>query len=529
MQKKIQSALISVFYKDGLEHIVQQLHHLGVLIYSTGGTQKFIEDLGVPCIPVESLTTYPSILGGRVKTLHPSVFGGILGKREDAAHVAEMQQYKIPEIDLVIVDLYPFEQTVAEQLTKASSTEGVLDEALIIEKIDIGGPSMIRAAAKNHASVVVVAAKKDYILLENILKEQTGETTLEQRRMFAVKAFDVCTGYDMAISNYFNQSDFINPFNKEKTVLRYGENPHQQGVFYGNTNEIFDKLNGKELSYNNLVDVDAAVQLIAEFESSSISQGAKVLPSGEDSGGVVFAIIKHTNVCGIASRATVTESWDAALAGDPESAFGGVLVCNAAIDTSTANAINEIFFEVLIAPSFDDGALEILRTKKNRILLQQKATIQSARQYKSVLNGMLTQQHDTGNYACWKEEGGRETTAAEKEDLVFANIICKHLKSNAIALVKNKQLVGKGCGQTSRIDSLRQSIDKAKQFNCNLHGSVLASDAFFPFDDCVQIAHAAGISAFIQPGGSIRDKDSIDYCKANNLAMIITGLRHFKH
>jgi phosphoribosylaminoimidazolecarboxamide formyltransferase/IMP cyclohydrolase len=315
----------------------------------------------------------------------------------------------------------------------------------------------------------------------------------------------------MAISNYFNQSDFINPFNKEKTVLRYGENPHQQGVFYGNTDEIFDKLNGKELSYNNLVDVDAAVQIIGEFD------------------GTTFAIIKHTNVCGIASRATVKESWDAALAGDPESAFGGVLVCNATVDLATANAINEIFFEVLVAPSYDADALEILKTKKNRILLQQKTKLAATHQYKSVLNGILTQENDIGNYTDWKEEGGRETTATEKEDLVFANIVCKHLKSNAIALVKNKQLIGKGCGQTSRIDSLRQSIEKAKQFNFDLAGAALASDAFFPFDDCVKIAHEAGIASFIQPGGSIRDKDSIEYCKANGLAMVITGLRHFKH
>ena len=501
MQKKIQSALISVFYKDGLENIVKQLQQLGITIYSTGGTQKFIEDLNIPCVPVESLTTYPSILGGRVKTLHPSVFGGILGKREDSEHVAEMQEYKIPEIDLVIVDLYPFEETV----------RSTTDEKLIIEKIDIGGPSMIRAAAKNHASVVVVAAKHDYGLLENILQEQKGETTLEQRRMFAIKAFDVCTGYDIAISNYFNQSDFINPFNKQKTILRYGENPHQQGVFYGDTDEIFEKLNGKELSYNNLVDVDAAVQIIAEFDNTT------------------FAIIKHTNVCGIASRGTVKESWDAALAGDPESAFGGVLVCNGTVDVSTANAINEIFFEVLVAPSFDADALEILKTKKNRILLRQKTKLTVTQQYKSVLSGIVTQQNDAGNYTEWKEEGGRESTATEKEDLVFANIVCKHLKSNAIALVKNKQLFGKGCGQTSRIDALRQSIEKANQFNFDLNGAVLASDAFFPFDDCVKIAHAAGIHAFIQPGGSIRDKDSIEYCKTNNLVMVITGLRHFKH
>jgi len=505
MNKKIQSALISVFYKDGLENIIQQLHQLGVIIYSTGGTQKFIEDLQVPCTPVESLTSYPSILGGRVKTLHPSVFGGILGKRDDAQHVAEMKQYNIPEIDLVIVDLYPFEETVA-------STN---DEKLIIEKIDIGGPSMIRGAAKNHKDVVVVAAKKDYALLEQILKDQQGETSLEQRRTFAVKAFDVCTGYDLAISNYFNQTSFINPFNKEKSVLRYGENPHQQGIFYGNQEEVFAKLHGKELSYNNLVDVDAAIQIINEFKEEN---------------NAVFAIIKHTNVCGTAVRATVKEAWDTALAGDPESAFGGVLVTNKPVDKATADAISEIFFEVLIAPSFNDDALVVLKSKKNRILLQLKNDYAApASQYKSVLNGLLTQQNDVGNYTEWKEAGGRETTAAEKEDLAFANIVCKHLKSNSIALVKNKQLIGKGCGQTSRVDSLRHSIEKAKQFNFDLSGAVLASDAFFPFDDCVKIAHAAGITSFIQPGGSIRDNDSIQYCKDHRLAMIITGVRHFKH
>lgn len=515
MQKKIQSALISVFYKDGLENIIQQLHQLGVTIYSTGGTQKFIEELKVPCVPVESLTTYPSILGGRVKTLHPSVFGGILGRRDNETDLQEMKQYNIPEIDLVIVDLYPFEETV----------RSTTDEKLIIEKIDIGGPSMIRGAAKNHKDVVVVAAKKDYALLEQILKEQKGETTLEQRRLFAIKAFDVCTGYDLAISNYFNATTFINPFDKERSVLRYGENPHQQGVFYGNQDEIFDKLHGKELSYNNLVDVDAAVQLISEFPKFK-SAGT---PPLEGIGEAVFAIIKHTNVCGIASRATVKDAWDTALAGDPESAFGGVLVCNAPVDKQTAVAINEIFFEVLIAPSFEAEALDILKTKKNRILLLQKKGLETTQQFKSVLNGILTQQHDTGNYTEWKEAGGRETTTAEKDDLTFANLVCKHLKSNSIALVKNKQLIGKGCGQTSRIDSLRQSIEKAKQFNFDLQGAVLASDAFFPFDDCVKIAHAAGIASFIQPGGSIRDNDSIEYCKQNNLAMVITGLRHFKH
>lgn len=508
MNKKIKSALISVFYKDGLENIVRLLHQLGITIYSTGGTQKFIEDLQVPCVPVESLTTYPSILGGRVKTLHPSVFGGILGKRDDEQHVAEMEQYQIPEIDLVIVDLYPFEETVA-------STN---DEAAIIEKIDIGGPSMIRGAAKNFKDVTVIAAKKDYSKLEEILNTQQGYTTVEQRKQFAALAFEVVAHYDVKIAQYFNPSRsvyFLASVAHPKP-MRYGENPHQAGVFYGDLNALFTQVNGKELSYNNLVDVDAAMQLIKEFSATT------------------FAIIKHTNVCGIAQRNSVKESWDAALAGDNESAFGGVLVCNGTIDKATADAINEIFFEVLIAPSFNEDALSILRSKKNRILLQLKAQPDIQEQYKSVLNGVLIQGVDVGNYTeplaiGWKEAGGRETTPAEKEDLAFANLVCKHLKSNAIALVKNKQLVGKGCGQTSRIDSLRQSIEKAKQFNFDLKDAVLASDAFFPFDDCVKIAHAAGITSFIQPGGSIRDNDSIQYCKDNNLAMVITGMRHFKH
>lgn len=506
MNKKIQSALISVFYKDGLENIIQLLAAQGVTLYSTGGTQAFIEKLGVKVVPVEELTTYPSILGGRVKTLHPSVFGGILGKRDDAQHVQEMKQYNIPEIDLVIVDLYPFEETVA------STT----DEKAIIEKIDIGGPSMIRGAAKNHKDVVVVANKRDYALLENILREQNGETSLEQRRVFAIKAFDVCTAYDTAISNYFHQLSVATPFNKEEKILRYGENPHQKAVFFGNLDELFDQLNGKELSYNNLVDVDAAIQLIREFNHTT------------------FAIIKHTNVCGVAQRSTIKESWDAALAGDPESAFGGVLVCNGTIDKDTANAISEIFFEVLIAPSFDEEALVILRSKKNRILLKDKAqgTKPSSEMFRSLLNGVLVQGTDEGNFTQWNEVGGRQTATGrdyEREDLAFANLVCKHLKSNAIALVKNKQLIGKGCGQTSRIDSLRQAVEKAKQFNFDLNGAVMASDAFFPFDDCVKLGHEAGITAFIQPGGSIRDNDSIEYCKANNLAMVITGMRHFKH
>lgn len=503
MNKRIHSALISVFYKEGLEPIVKLLSDLGITIYSTGGTQSFIEKLGVKVVPVENLTSYPSILGGRVKTLHPSVFGGILGKREDETHVAEMKQYNIPEIDLVIVDLYPFEETVA----------ATTDEKLIIEKIDIGGPSMIRAAAKNHKDVLVVANKRDYSQLENILKSQHGETSLEQRRAFAIKAFDVCTAYDTAISNYFHQLSVATPFNKEEKILRYGENPHQKAIFFGNLDEIFDQLNGKELSYNNLVDVDAAMELIKEFND------------------ITFAIIKHTNVCGVAQRLTIKESWDAALAGDPESAFGGVLVCNGTIDKSTAIAINEIFFEVLIAPAFDEDALSVLKSKKNRILLRHKVqgTRHNADMQRSILNGVLMQNIDEGNYAEWKETGGRESSASEKEDLQFANLVCKHLKSNAIALVKDRQLIGKGCGQTSRIDSLRQAIDKAKQFNFDLKGAVMASDAFFPFDDCVKMGHDAGITAFIQPGGSIRDNDSIEYCKKSNLAMVTTGMRHFKH
>ena len=504
MTKKIQSALISVFYKDGLEPIVKQLQNLGVTIYSTGGTQKFIESLGIGCIPVEQVTDYPSILGGRVKTLHPKIFGGILGRRNVDQDLSEMSTYQIPEIDLVIVDLYPFEETVA------STT----DDQLIIEKIDVGGPSMIRAAAKNHRDVIVVASKQDYPLLEKMLMDQGGTTTLEQRRMFAAKAFNVCSGYDIAISNYFGQTQFFNPFATDKTVMRYGENPHQQGIFYGKLDTIFDQLNGKELSYNNLVDVDAAVQLMHDFAAYDSA---------------VMAIIKHTNVCGIAARDTVKSAWDAALASDPESAFGGVLICNKEIDHATANAINEIFFEVLIALSFNAEALTVLKSKKNRILLVQKKTSAPKSQYRSLLNGVLEQETDQGNYTEWKEVGGRETTSAENDDLVFANLVCKHLKSNAIALVKDRQLFGKGCGQTSRIDSLRQSIEKARQFNFDLNGAVLASDAFFPFDDCVKIAHAAGITAFVQPGGSIRDKDSIAYCVENKLAMIMTGMRHFRH
>lgn len=505
MNKKIQSALLSVFYKDGLEPIVKQLEKLGVTIYSTGGTQQFIEGLGVKCVPVESVTSYPSILGGRVKTLHPKVFGGILGRRDNETDIQEMQQYEIPVIDLVIVDLYPFEETVAN----------TSEEKLIIEKIDIGGPSMIRGAAKNFRDVLVIASKNDYASLEKILVEQKGETSIEERRAFAARAFEVCAHYDVAISQYFTPTggDYFLSSVPGPKIMRYGENPHQQGVFYGDLTQLFDQLHGKELSYNNLVDVDAAVELIREFEAPT------------------FAIIKHTNVCGVAQRATVKDSWDAALAGDPESAFGGVLVSNQTIDKATADAISEIFFEVLIAPAFDKDALEVLRAKKNRILLQLKPVTgkENVNSSRSLLNGVLVQNKDKGNFEKWEEVGGRSCTDKQRTDLAFANLICKHLKSNAIALVKDLQLVGKGCGQTSRVDALRHAIEKARQFQFDLHGAVMASDAFFPFDDCVKMGHAEGILAYIQPGGSIRDKDSIEYCVNNGLAMVMTGMRHFRH
>jgi phosphoribosylaminoimidazolecarboxamide formyltransferase/IMP cyclohydrolase len=503
MTKKIQSALISVFYKDGLETIARQLHGLNVKLYSTGGTQKFIEQLGIPVTPVEELTTYPSILGGRVKTLHPVIFGGILGRRDNETDRAEMKQYYIPEIDLVIVDLYPFEETLAK----------TNDEAQIIEKIDIGGVSLIRAAAKNYKDVLICASPAQYKDLEEAITANKGAFTLEERRRFAAKAFEVCARYDQAISDYFNGNDDIVSMKSTRSVgLRYGENPHQSARFYGDYSKIFTQLHGKEISYNNLVDIDAALQLISEFNETT------------------FAIIKHTNVCGVASRPDIFEAWKAAVAGDPESAFGGVLVCNGVINKETAEAINEIFFEVLIAHQFDGESLQILTSKKNRILLQcSTAHLNIEKSYKSVLNGILVQDTDKGNYLEWNEVGGRPSTEEEKQDLIFANLICKHLKSNAIALVKNKQLIGKGCGQTSRIDSLRHSVEKAKQFNFELKGAVLASDAFFPFDDCVRLAHAEGIQAFIQPGGSVRDKDSISYCVENNLAMVFTGQRHFRH
>ncbi len=523
MNKKITSALISVFYKEGLEPLVRLLAKQGVTLYSTGGTQKFIEDLGIEVVPVEDLTSYPSILGGRVKTLHPSVFGGILGRRGNDTDVKEMKEFEIPVIDLVIVDLYPFQETVAATLLP-SFTGGPADaERQIIEKIDIGGPSMIRAAAKNFSDVAVIASREDYAPFVSMMATQEGTLSMEQRKNLAAKAFSIVADYDIAINNYFNPQTPLTVLGAGKqTVLRYGENPHQQAVFFGNLEDCFDQLHGKEISYNNLVDIDAAIELIKEFDFPVAGQATKEMPA-------TFAIIKHTNVCGIARRPQLTEAWKDALAGDPESAFGGVLVCNHPVDEATAGAINEIFFEVLLAPGYDPSALQILKSKKNRILLQLKNTRTTERVFKNAVNGTLTQGKDAGNFEKWEEAGGRNATPSEKQDLVFANLVCKHLKSNAIALVKNEQLVGKGCGQTSRVDAVRHAIEKARHFNFDLSGAVMASDAFFPFNDCVQLGHAAGISAFIQPGGSIRDKDSIEYCRENNLAMVMTGLRHFRH
>lgn len=503
MQKKIQSALISVFYKDGLEDIVKHLHRLGITIYSTGGTQKFIEQQGIPCVAVEALTSYPSILGGRVKTLHPKVFGGILARRELKEDMNQLNEFEIPEIDLVIVDLYPFEETV----------HATNEEQKIIEKIDIGGVSLIRAAGKNYKDVLVVASKDEYGDLLRILSQQEGITNQEERRRFASRAFEHCAHYDVAIASYFVTKEDPGYFQASAVpskVLRYGENPHQKGVFYGSLDSCFQQVHGKELSYNNLVDIDAACQLVQEFTETT------------------FAIIKHTNVCGLASRDFLLDAWAAALAGDSESAFGGVLVSNRIIDVQTAVSIHEIFFEILVAPDFDPEALAVLTQKKNRILLKQLKPVNPAQVFKNICGGILVQDSDQGNYDTWTESS-RASTDREKADLAFANIACKHLKSNAIALVKDKQLVGKGCGQTSRVDSLRQAIAKAHQFKFDLKGAVMASDAFFPFDDCVTIAHEQGISAVIQPGGSIRDKDSIAFCQQNDMAMVITGKRHFKH
>ena len=506
-QKRIQSALISVFHKDGLEPIVRELDRLGVHLYSTGGTQSFIEGLGLKVTPVEEITTYPSILGGRVKTLHPKVFGGILGRRDLGSDVAQLEEYAIPPIDLVIVDLYPFEATVA-----AGGTESE-----IIEKIDIGGISLIRAGAKNHADVVIVPSMQHYAELLRLLKEQEGRTTLAQRRAFAAAAFAVSSHYDGAIYNWFSGGigDLrlsVGP----TTVLRYGENPHQKGAFHGDLAGMFEQLNGKELSYNNLLDLDAAVELIQDLDSIE---------------GVPFAILKHNNACGAAVRATVKEAWDAALAGDPVSAFGGVLITSARIDKATAEAIDTIFFEIIAAPGFDDDALAVLMKKKNRMILKRRTAALPKTKVRTALNGVLTEDADTvvPSAASMKTATTKAPSAQQVSDMVFATMLVKHTKSNAIVLAKGNQLLASGTGQTSRVDALEQAIAKARKFNFDLHGAVMASDAFFPFPDCVEIAHKAGITAVVHPGGSIRDQDSIDYCNAHGLAMCITGTRHFKH
>lgn len=504
--KRIKSALVSVFHKDGLDEIIKLLHKEGVKLISTGGTKEFIESLGIPCTSVESITGYPSILGGRVKTLHPKIFGGILGRRENEKDQQQMEQYEIPSIDLVIVDLYPFEQTVASGAA----------EAEIIEKIDIGGISLIRGAAKNFNDVVIVASKAQYQPLLDILTNNGAETTIEERRFFAKEAFAVSSSYDSAIFNYFNEEQ-NSAFRYAKDCpmgLRYGENPHQKGAFFGDFGKIFNQIHGKEISYNNLLDINAAVELISDFANET-----------------TFAILKHNNACGLASRPTLLEAWQAALAGDPVSAFGGVLITNRTIDKTTAEAINEIFFEVIIAPDYDMDALEILTQKKNRIILIHKATELPKQTFRCVLNGVLVQERDSKveTPEDLKTVSKQAPTSEEIEDMLFANKIVKHSKSNAIVLAKGKQLIASGVGQTSRVDSLKHAIEKAETFGFSLNGAVMASDAFFPFPDCVQIAHEAGITAVVHPGGSIRDKESVDYCDANGVAMVITGFRHFKH
>ncbi len=504
-KKRIKKALVSVYHKDKLDVIIQKLHEEGVEFISTGGTQSFIESLNIPCEAVEDLTGYPSILGGRVKTLHPKVFGGILARRELAQDNEQLNAFEIPEIDLVIVDLYPFEATVAAGA----------DEPTVIEKIDIGGISLIRAAAKNFKDVVIVASQEQYEPLLNLIQENGAETTIEERRWFAKEAFAVSSGYDSAIFNYFDgeeESAFRQAENNAK-VLRYGENPHQRGIFFGKFDDMFEQLQGKEISYNNLLDIDAAVNLINDFED------------------ITFAILKHNNACGIASRPALVDAWNDALAGDPVSAFGGVLVTNAIIDKETAEEINKIFFEVIIAPDYDLEALEVLSQKKNRIILILKDNKIKTKQFRSLLNGVLMQDKDlkTETTDDLKVVTDKTPTEQEIEDLLFANKIVKHTKSNAIVLAKNKQMCASGVGQTSRVDALEQAIEKAANFNFDLNGAVMASDAFFPFPDCVEIAAKAGISAVIQPGGSIKDQDSVDSCNHNGLSMVTTGYRHFKH
>ena len=506
--KTIKSALISVFSKDGLEPIVKELDKQGVTIYSTGGTEKFIKDLGINVIPVEDVTSYPSILGGRVKTLHPKVFGGILNRQNHEGDVKEMKDFDIPQIDVVIVDLYPFEKTVA---SGASNQD-------IIEKIDIGGISLIRAAAKNYADVICVSSVDDYTEFLELITDKKGNLSEEDRKRFAAKAFNVSSHYDSAIFNYFNTTENIPAYKLSETkgqVLRYGENPHQDGFFFGDFDAMFTKLHGKELSYNNLLDVDAAVNLINEFKGEAPT----------------FAILKHNNACGFAQRSTIKQAYADALAGDPVSAFGGILISNVEIDADTAADIHNLFCEVVIAPSFSGEALEILKGKKNRILLILKDTPLSAKTVRTCLNGVLVQDKDnkTDVVEDFTYATNTKPTDAEIEDLIFASKICKHTKSNTIVLVKDKQLCASGTGQTSRVDALNQAIHKATSFNFDLKGSVMASDAFFPFPDCVEIAGNAGITSVIQPGGSIKDQLSVDYCNDNNISMVMTGTRHFKH
>lgn len=504
--KKINSALISVFYKDNLEPVIKKLNDLGVTIYSTGGTQTFIENLKVPVKAVESLTSFPEILGGRVKTLHPKIFGGILGRRELKSDVAQMEQHDIPNIDLVIVDLYPFEETVS----KGASEQD------IIEKIDIGGISLIRAAAKNFNDVVIVSSRHDYKPLLDLLESKNGFSDLADRKHFAGKAFATSSHYDSAIFNYFNQTENIPQFKQSiqtAQVLRYGENPHQKGVFYGDLDAMFDKLAGKELSYNNLLDVDAAVNLIADFTEPT------------------FAILKHNNACGVASRPTIKQAYLDALAGDPVSAFGGILIANKEIDEETAAEVNKLFCEVVIAPSYSAKAVEILKSKPNRIILVQKKVALADKNFRTLLNGVIEQDKDLKTEVATdlKPATTKAPTASEVADLLFANKLVKHTKSNTIVFAKNGQLLASGTGQTSRVDALKQAITKALSFGFDLKGAVMASDAFFPFPDCVEIAHKAGITAVVQPGGSIKDKDSIAYCEANGVSMVFTGTRHFKH
>tara|TARA_Y100001954_G_C15808491_1_gene603945 strand:+ start:644 stop:2164 length:1521 start_codon:yes stop_codon:yes gene_type:complete len=503
-KRKIKNALISVFHKDGLSPIVHKLNDLGIKIYSTGGTQNFIEGEGVKVNKVEDLTNYPSILGGRVKTLHPNVFGGILSRRELNSDNEQLEKYNIPEFDLVIVDLYPFEKTVSSGASEQD----------IIEKIDIGGISLIRAAAKNYKDVFIVSEMSQYNEVLSILENENGSTKLETRKKFARRAFNISSHYDTVIFNYFNEDEicFKQSIRSIKS-LRYGENPHQKGVFFGDLEDMFHQLHGKELSYNNLLDVDAAVNLISEFEDTT------------------FAVLKHNNACGIASRESLLESWKDALIADPISAFGGVLITNKELDLETAEEINKIFFEVIIAPSYHKGALEILKSKKNRVILIQKDIELSKTQFRTVLNGVLYQDRDlkTDNHSDMKIVTELSPNDREFSDLEFASKVCKHTKSNTIVFAKNKQLLASGVGQTSRVDALKQAIVKAKSFNFDLNGSVMASDAFFPFPDCVELANNEGVKCVIQPGGSIKDNLSIEYCNNNNMKMVITGHRHFKH